>query len=187
MLEISRTEKLALGILTLNYYNQRRYMTIGEYEIFSNYLHAHFDFVDGWFNAEEKENLAKYFDEIYVNKELIYRLKPEVDFKDLRKYVSYFPVKFLKVVNEAVLQLKAKAQEEEPVREFTIVDEKAQLETLYELAQLEKQKRKLEAKLNRIRDNSLTWVDLDLAKTILAREIIDKEDYQNIYNSYIKK
>ena len=168
MIAITRTEKLALGILALNYYNQRRCMTEREYGIFSNALHQEYNYADCLFNAQAQEELASYFDEIKLDKQLVYRIRPDIEIKDLKKYVAYFPVKFIQAVNKAILSLNDLTKEEEDnLEEFKRIDEQYQLKTILEICNLEKKKREAEKRLEFINSNSNGLVDACKVEDIL--------------------
>lgn len=190
MQELSRFKILSLGIVALNQKNGRRSMTISEYEKFNKYLHTKYDFVEGWYNVEAQEETSQYFDEITLKDKVVYRLRPDVDIDDLKRKINYYSVKLVKIVfsSEAVSNLDELTKEDEDnLEEFKRIDEKYQLEALYKLAQLEKQKRKLEARFSKIRNNALAYVDLDLAKTISSEEVRDLEDLQTSYYSHLER
>ena len=177
MIEISRTEKLALGILALNYYKQRRCMTEKEYADFSLALHQEYDFVDGWFNVQAQEELASYFDEIKVGKQLVYRIRPDIEIKDLKKYVVYFPVNLIKAVNKAILNLNDLTKEDEAsLEEFKRIDEQYQLKAILEICNLEKKKREAEKRLEFINSNSNGLVDACKVEDILEHNDNLKEE-----------
>ena len=64
MLLISADVKVALGILALNKYKQRRSITVNEYNLFTEYLHLKYDFIDETVYEDTRLALEKYFDEI---------------------------------------------------------------------------------------------------------------------------
>ena len=180
MLLISADVKVALGILALNKYKQRISITVNEYNLFTEYLHSQYDFIDETINEDTRMALEKYFDEINLDNNLkVYRLKPIISIEELRKQYSFFPIKLLKIVynSESVSKLNDLTKEEEDnLEEFKRIDEQYQLKTILEICNLEKKKREAEMRLKLINSNSKRFVNIDKVEVILENNENLNED-----------
>ncbi len=187
MLLISADVKVALGILALNKYKQRRSITVNEYNLFTEYLHLKYDFIDETVYEDTRLALEKYFDEINLDRGFkVYRLKPMISIEELRKEYSFFPIKFLKIVfnPDSVLNLNDLTHEEEDsLEEFRRIDEKYQLKTILEICNLEKKKREAQERLMLINSNSKVVVNEDKVRNILEsnRDISENDLVDKYY------
>lgn len=191
MIEISKLEKLAFGLLTLNKQTGRRSIAEAEYQKFTKYLHENYEFTDAWVSTMDTEEIHEYFDEIVVDGSKVYRLRPDCTLNDLNKIVIYFPTNFLKVVfsPDAIDSFDVFTKEDEDdLKQFKLVDERYQLQTLLELANLEKKLRSTKKKLQQIRNNSGVYIDVDLAKNILKSEdVLDVNNFTEMYEGYFSR
>ncbi len=191
MIEISKLEKLAFGLLTLNKQTGRRSIAETEYQKFNKYLHENYEFTDAWVSTMDTEEIHEYFDEIVVDGSKVYRLRPDCTLNDLNKIVIYFPTNFLKVVfsPDAIDSFDVFTKEDEDdLKQFKLVDERYQLQTLLELANLEKKLRSTKKKLQQIRNNSGVYIDVDLAKNILKSEdVLDVNNFTEMYEGYFSR
>ncbi len=110
----------------------------------------------------DKEKFNEYFDEVYVKKgeyySIYYRLKPNITINELRDAYPFIDIELLKLIdNEEFLTRFSiySLEDEQEIKEFQKLDEKAELETLEELSKIELEQRRLTKKLDNIRANKI--------------------------------
>ena len=170
MREISMGKKLAYGIIALNRKNGRRSITLNEYNIFSKYLHRNLDFIDDWMHEEARKEVENYFDKVYVDREIIYRLKPQYTIRDLEKNFFVLWTDLYIVINkkDATYGLDDLTYEDEQnLEEFKIIDERYQLKMLRDVCECMKKRNDLLKNLEVIRHNSISLVDMEGIKPFL--------------------
>ncbi len=164
MVTLSMGKKIAYGIIALNKRNGRRSITLNEYDIFNKYLHRNLDFIDDWMHNEAREEINNYFDEILVNRMVVYRLKPQYTIRDLEHNFFTLWTELWVVINKEELTIKLNDltyEDEQNLEEFKRIDERYQLEILKELCGYVKKRNELLVKFGKIREVATSLVNID--------------------------
>lgn len=125
--------------------------------------------------TERLTRLRELVDTIFVNGETVYRISPKTTTKELDDYAYFYREKHKYVIpgmNDPLFLASFNdfnSHSEKECEEFQEVDERHQLEIIYQLYSIEKQKRMLEDTLRRLEFSATKKVNSEQAEEIFEQ------------------